>query len=594
MVIIFLMDLGLILLGALIVSIGYLLIEKVSTSNVLLKLNLRNYARNIIEGFLYGFLFLLIAFIIKVTNPGSGHIPIYILGSISLIFIKDIIISAISFIPDLLYRSIIYDATIMDYVSISFFAILLIGSFIIKTLKENNNYIFLLVSVVCILGFITFISYDIAINKQLIILDAKKILFPFIYLWFWIGTIFISKKFLDSSNLLYEKINYNFSNYHREGLKKTAINNLIKNKIVERAVYGIVDFDFPKQEITERNVEIQETILIDLEDEFDSNVVLFKSDEKNFGFFMEVKNNDINLNKTLSGNNSKNRDDDDPLKIIENILKKRSISYKTSWNEVIKVKLKVYCSIYGIHDNSIDKLHDIANYTLQINKNFKTERKNIVQVYNAKKHMKKYKEATNVIDMNKKIGMDNFIDKYLFVENDKKQRICVLKVEKNDYTEIKENISNFVHFFGWMPIFDRYYSFNAIKKYPDEKIAFFYSPKIIADVDFDTKLFQEKIKNINGKTNNLIIIISYYQWFEINNKNLFFTKMKELRKLGVEFAIYKGPKFSKKDLIEIQPDYVVINNKLDKSWFEKIAIPKIFIGNKKMIDENQKLNIDFT
>lgn len=530
-----LIDLGLIFLFSFFFIITYYVIEKIRISKFVFNLKLFLQGKFLIEGLIYGGI--LTVFYLTIESIYSEFvIPLYLAFPIVLALIRNIYVGLISGAPLLIYHTIsnYYDPRILYSI---------IGSYLLFVIMQivifyfDNFYAkFTLLSIWSMLMFVFMIIYEYLTTGGLTSYSIEVLVGPPIASIILFLTLTWVLQFLESANILSEAVSFNFSRYYRQSLKQTAIGKFITTNKTEKAIYGIFEFDFPVQDTNDKNIEIRESILLDFEKQMPLNAILFRADLNRYGFFIPVFTK-VKMKQLISGNSKFNRDFDDPLKSIETTIKNRNITYMTSWDSEVKINMKAGVIMYGIQEQSVDKMLNLAEIALTQHENEKHA--NYVQVYDSKRHLTKLDESIQISNMDKKINLDRYNCVFLPAYSPKinSTSIVLSIMEKVDEVQNDESLIEYLEFFGWTEYFDRYGAWLAINKYRGEyPLAIHYSPRILSH-NFDINYFEAKVQKNNINLKNLILVFNLKILNEVKGNATFISNINALQKQGVTFAI---------------------------------------------------------
>lgn len=530
-----LIDLGLIFLFSLFFIITYYVIEKMRISKFVFNLKLFVEGKFLIEGLIYGGIMTVFYLAIESINR-EFVIPLYLSLPVILLLVRNFYVGLVSGIPLLTYHTITnyYDNRILYSVIGSY--ILFITLQIVLFYFENFSVKFLVLSLWAALMYVFLVIHEYLTNGGMTSYSIEVLIGPYVAN----VALFLSMtwvlQFLESANILSESVSFNFSRYYRQSLKSTAIGKFIVSTKTEKAIYGIFEFDFDVQDTNEKNIEIRESILLDFEKQMPLNAILFRADLNRYGFFIPVFNK-INISQLLNGNSKLNRDFNDPLKTIETIIKSRNITYITSWDAEVKISLKAGVVMYGLQEQSVDKMLALAEIALTQHNNILDG--NCIQVYDSKKHLLKLEESIHISNMDKKITLDSYNSVFLPVYNPKLANISFVLslMEKVDEIKTEETLIEFLEFFGWTEYFDRYGAWLAINKFRGElPLAMFYSPRVFIK-DFDLPSFKSKIVKKGLSLKKIILIFDHKILKEVWQNSVFIENVELLHKNGVTFGI---------------------------------------------------------
>lgn len=567
-----LFDFALSLILASLFIVSYIVIEKIRSSKIFFRWQVYEYIKNAIEGIVYGLLIIVFKVILNGIEP-NFIVPIFIVGVLALSMVRTVVVGIFSMIAPLIYYVIVNSTNDLFYLILGLMFLML---FVIEIIHYfiNEFVINLMINIIWTsFALFSVLIYDFIINKQLSQLAIEVVLMPFISLMIVYIGLEIAIKFLISANILYKSDNFNFSRYYRQSLREVVIGEFINEYKLTRGIYGILEFNYPLQKVIEKDLEIKESILLDLERTFPIKAILFRSDESRYGFFLPL-NQSTCLKEALKGNNQVTRSVKDLLKNLETILLSRSITYSTSWKQKVGVKIRCGVAIYGIQDASITNLHSLADFAL---KNEQSSQKNIVQLFNPHDYFNNINEEKAINAMDWRIKLDNFVNYFtpIFNVKSKKTIFNIVTPEKIEYSEIKESVRDFINFFEWTNIFDRYMAFWALSnskqlKDSEQKIAFFYSPQIL-ELNFEFNSFKQKLYKLNITLEKIILIFDFYMFEKIKNYELFFNNLNDLKNYGVEIALINAHQFTSDNFSQLCPNYVLIDNNQAFLKFQKMS-----------------------
>ncbi len=586
------LDIALSLILALLFIATYIFAEKIRISKFFFRWNIYDYVKNAIEGLTYGMLIVFFNFILKAIEP-NFIVPIFVVGVLVLSLIRNVIVGMFSIFAPIIYYLIVEQTDNSFYVILGLMCIMLLVIQIVHFFNDNFIVNLILNSIWILLALCIVLGYDFIVNNQINQFTVEVIFMPYISLMIVYIGLEIAIKFLISANILYKSVSFNFSRYYRQALREVVIGEFIDELKLGRGIYGILDFNYAPQSTIEKDLEMKESILLDLEKRFPHQTVLFRADESRYGFFLPV-NQKFNLIKMLAGNDKFVREPKDLLKNLETMLYSCPNVYLTSWKEKITLKIRSGVAIYGLHDYSITNLHNLADFAL---KNEQSSQKNIVQLFNPRDYFKNLHEQKAINEMDASIKLDNFINYFtpIFDLKINKTVFNIVTPEKVEYSEIKESVRDYINFLGWTSTFDRYMAFWALsttlslKNSVHNQLAFFYSPQIF-EHNFDIGNFQQRFLKFNQPLNKTLLILDPYIFAQIKNIDVVFKNIDWLKKIGIKFAIINGHELSHEYFMKLDFDYVLMDG---VKSFEKF-IQKHQVWNKqKMIWFNINQQEDF-
>lgn len=585
------------LLGCLFI-VSYILIEKFRSLKLFFRWPVYQELKQAFEGIVYGFLIILFKLIFISLNPAI-ILPVFIIGVLILALFRNVIVALFAIIGPLIYQAIAFTINLQFYIVLTLMFLFLVFVQVIKYFFDDWFINLNLIGGFLCLAFLSALTYDFIVNKYLTSTTFEIIFIPFLGLLIVDIEMRIAIKFLVSANILYKSVHFNFSKYYRESLKTDVIGDFISENKVLKGIYGIFKFSYAHFENKAQNIEIKESILLDLEKAFPKDTILFLADEKHYGFFypfLYANKNEIpkmpttNLPLMLKGNSLKVRSENDFLKFLENILNRRTVIYLTSWKERVLVKVKVGISLYGVHSWSINELHHFADFALYNEQNVKT---NLIQLFNPQDYFKSLTEEQLLNQMDSTIGLDNFITNLMPIVDTKTHKpvLYFLNIDKIEYSELKESVRTYINFLSWSTIFDRHMAYLALSQYQTiisqqaiktAKLAFFYTPKIL-EQDFRVAYFKQKIQQFDISWNKIILIFDPYGLKQVENYQIFIKNLIMLKKLGVSCGIINVNDFSTQQINDINPEYYFVvnrhNNDEIKIVKNKIAHVKIVLVN---------------
>lgn len=537
---------------------SYITIERIRDSKLFFRWHAYGYMKNVLEGLVYGVLIILFNLILKAINPNL-ILPIFIIGVLLLTMVRNIVVGSFSIFAPLLYYLIEQEIDLRIYIALGLMIAMLFVIEIVQFFTKDFWINFAINNFWMIIAFFSLLIYDFIFTNYITKKSMEIIFVPYLSLIIIYIFLEIAIKFLISANILSKSVNFNFSRYYRQSLREVAINDFVNEHKLTKGIYGIFEFNYQEPRAIERNLEIKESILIDLEKIFPQKGVLFRADESRYGFFLPLKET-INLKQMLDYNNSESRSDYDLLKFIENLLHARSINYITSWKEKVMIQIRAGVALYGLQDYSIFNLHKFADFAL---KNEQSNQKNCVQLFNPRDYFRILREKKLLNEMDEAIKLDNFVNNFTPIFDYKKKQTVmnIITSEKIAYSEIKESTRDFINFFEWTNIFDRYMAFWALSKIKlkNEKVAFFYSPQIL-EQQFDLELFKHKLKKLNITFSQMIFIFDPYMFLQIKNKKVFFQNLEILLTEGLQIALIDTYQYKINDLEKLQPHYYLVQN----------------------------------
>ncbi len=549
---------SLILILVLLFMISYVIIERIRNSKIFFQWKIYGYIKNVLEGLIYSVLIVFFNLLLNVIDQNIVF-PIFITGVLVLTIIRNIVVGIFAIFAPLIYFLINHDIDMQLYIALILMISMLFAVEIVQYFVKDFWWNLAINNLWMIFAFLSVLIYDFIFFHHITKISMEIIFVP--YLGSLIIYIFLEIiiKFLISANILSKAVSFNFSRYYRQSLKEVAINDFVSEYKLTKGIYGIFEFNYQEPGAIERNLEIKESILIDLEKIFPQKGVLFRADETRYGFFLPWYEK-VDLKQSLNGNNKIKRDDYDFLKNIENLLQIRSIKYITSWKEKILIQIRAGVAIYGLQDYSIYNLHKFADFALQ---NELSNQKNSVQLFDVNDYFYTLDEKHLLNEMDAAIRLDNFVNYFTPIFDFKKQTTVmhIVTSEKIEYSEIKESTRDYINFFEWTNVFDRYMAFWALSKINGklEKIAFFYSPQIL-EQKFNFELFKHKLKKVHTSIAQIIFIFDPLIFAQIKNKTVFFQNLQLLVQEKLQIALINVDQYKIDDLKNLNPNYYLVQN----------------------------------
>lgn len=556
------LDIGLSLLFTLSLIMIYFLYEKTLTIKIFSFFSIKTYVIDILNGFFYGFVVLLLKYIIKQIDI-EFSVPLFFIASLIFLLIKNINISVVVTIPSLIYDSVTSnDFPSMVYLILSLlliqFTYLIINFF--KTREFAEKIMYLTMWLLSIIGMIILgIALKLGFGRSIM---EKTIISPFLFIFIYLP-MRTSIRFSISANILSESVNYVFSSYVRHPLMQEAIgDNIVKNN-VRKAIYGIFEIRFETHPDPNTKKELIETTLSIFERNAPKNSTLFAYDDKKFGFFIPLKLEGFKPKISILGNESKKRKKEDPVNIVEKLMLSLNNKYKTLNEYIMKVSVKAGVSFYGIQANSIN---DLQRNALQALRDIVWKSTKYVKVFDQNIYKKRNKDSFDLANMDDKLDLSSLENIYYPIYGYKNGNWNYVKVENTSQYEILESLNDYVRINGWKEIFDRYYSIEAI----------------------------------NSNKNNFGIFVEYYPFSDSNTKINYIEN--HLNKMGIDkkkiFFVVSGKDILKNSSFEFI-NYLINNNfniaikdssKVEK-YISNMGIKTIITNTKEKI--KKKKGIDY-
>ncbi|WP_128008642.1 hypothetical protein [Mycoplasma sp. ATU-Cv-508] len=504
------------------------------------------------EGVLHGFFVIVFALIARAISPGYAT-PLFVVVGLTLLFVKSALVASWAVLPPFVYYLVAYEIDLLIYLTLIWFAL---GWSLVKSLNfEKNKYSYnaWVINACLLVSAVTLIVW-----QQVYQVGWQKIaqihFFPFLTAFVVYSFLVLAINFLVSANILYQAVNFNFSRYYRTSLRDVAIGQLISEQKVNFGIYGIFVFRYPPLRSIEKNLEIRESVLLDFEKAFPSEAILFRADQKRYGFFLPLSAKP-DYRFSLTGNASSDRSPQDALFTLEKIVKRRSTTYLTSWEEKVPVKIYAGVAFYGLQSQSIWQLNDMANFALA---NFSKNRENVVQLFDPVVERKIVNQTRELSLLDKRIGLDNFVNYFVPLYDLKKGQTVLnfVRTEKVDYSDLKETVNKYINFLGWQRVFDRYVAFTSLSKLTSRtSLAFFYAPQILT-TDFDARIFMRRLESMDVLPTQVVLIFADHLLAKVREWGKLRQNVLLLKKQGVRIAFFASKSFRLIWLEQLRPKFL--------------------------------------
>lgn len=441
--------------------------------------------------------------------------------------------------------------------------------FELKNISIYSIFISLLILSISGLFYIIY-ALDNSINR--ILIESTIFLVPSLFIIYM--PIRMVLKISVSANILFESVNFVYSNYFRYSLSQKVIGDYIKMNKPKKAIFGLFKINIKDLHNAKIIKEIKNTILTKFENKISENAILFSYSEDTFGFFYPIKN-DFNITKALKDNSNKLRKEKDAVSQLNDIFCSINKKYRTTQNQTFEVKTKSGISIYGVQSNSLETLERNSIFT--INNNV-YKKQNKVFVFNPKKLNQRMIDNRTLSLMDESINLNSFSNSFnpLLEINSFKNIGNYIHVENHYNYKIIGSIDSFLRNNGWKSTFDRYFSSEALNKSTNNRSLIFiqYSTLVLKDDISITDLII-KIKKIKCSLSSIVWVISYE---DIINRNKY-EFIKSIIKQGFKIALTNTFKFPLIDIENLAPNYIVTKidelDKTEKSFIIPTIVPDV-------------------
>ncbi len=569
-------------------AISFFIIERSLVTNISLSKRLPRLIIESIEVLVYSGIFVVAQIVGRFLFKGF-QVPLFVIGAMILLSIRNVNISVFSLAIPLIYFLLAFPIENPLFVTMwgMFFVMFLFEIFEFTLSKMLARV--LMFWITAFTGLLCWLIASYFLGYQ----DARMV--SSYTLFVFLGSVIIEQFALIairvsiSANILYESVNYDFATFARVAFKETVIGDAIKTSRFEHAVYGIFKFAFEDQGTPENNIEIQESILLDIEKVFPPASILFKADEKHYGFFLphQFKNK---LRFSQQNNRLENRPVDDPLLYIQNLVAKISRTYLTTYHQEVRVDAFAGVSIYGAQDNSLERLNTFANFALTVS----IKGSNRINLFDPMTFIKKNKDAHNLLALDKTIKLDKFANDFTPIFNIKEQttQFNIVKQQNVSEDELIASVREHIHNVGANETFERYFAADALNRFktpPAFKTIFNYSISALCN-NFDPYEFLRQLNSSQIKSDSFVFNFSLTE----TNIKKSFAKSKEMIKIlketGIEIAISNYSDKHKSFVNKLKPDYVIIKpDFFKKDNFESMLE---YLGAERIIVENLRKEDD--
>ncbi|MCK5807267.1 MAG: hypothetical protein KAG91_02645 [Mycoplasmataceae bacterium] len=564
-------DIGLFLFTSIFMYVIYFLIRSALTFRALSFLHVSQHLVTAASGFLLGLAIVFVKYIDTAIDPNFS-VPLFVIVPLVLLLFTNLNTTLYSILVSIIGYLIQNDVHAITYVIVSTFlfiiVVYLLLNFILKKSIVFISYFGAVVAITLLSYLIIEFATDTADLRTKI--EAEIMMGPaFILIYI---PYMILARISESTDSLFESANFVYDGYIRKSFMKESVNKYIKDKKITKGLYVIFN-PVDKTGMNDYDVEeIKVTILKKVKSILGDNSILFELENDNFGFFRKID---------LTRESAQSIRDSNQALLEKEILDVVNTPYKTTRDKTIIGNLSFAFSVYGIDENSVDKLEDNALHVL---KNNKVNNDHSIKYYEFSKVKSKAIDSTNVKKLDEWIGLENFSNNYYPIINKEEEQIALLvKTEKKWEFDVSDNVDDLVRYNMWYSTFERYFATIAIKDKANNKLFIYYSNSL--DSDFDIENFEKNIIKHGKKKEDLVFVIKEKLCSKSGLKTI-----KAMREKGFFFAI----ELDTNDVnYAMNFDYVIYSGREFKSTKFKNAI-YFNLGNKAELSEAFENGYDYS
>lgn len=472
----------------------------------------------------------------------------------------------LSYLFSILLSLIAFDfARNISFVNFSFHAILVcVGCcfvVMIKLLKLTNNKIINFSFILVFVGIVILIFY-LLIKSQPIENILIQSLFVFaLYLFSYFLNYYI-ENFVNKINELNKSSIFEINNFYKEdvGLKKINESKKIHNIGLMCIINFTNMYNLPIKLGNHLSKYMQQKLLscfCEALKEF--KPIFFVTSKNEYAFYIPY--NKLNLSNLIimyNGNKLKNRQDNDPLLKLENII--RYIPNQLIFdNEIIDVNFNISCSIYGLHSSDNIQLIELSRLAGRSMEEYKN---NILRLYNPKydiAYKVNYKEIEKLQEF---FGPDSIEIK---LKTNKIGWIYPHVSSVNHLLFDMEDIKSFAVQNNIYSITLRWIAMQTVKQYSKEIRNNFllveYPISHILNPNFNIASFKRKLNLLNIDLNKLILKLDCLDIGEWENKVYIFKNLLSISDLGIKMYFVNFDENYSNLIKIIKPDWISINKK---------------------------------
>ncbi len=579
-------DFSIIVLFATMFIILYFLFNKLREINFIANILRAKLFGELIEGFIYGAIAILLNFLMTLIYSEVG-VAFYYAQFIILLTIARTRVAAISLIPPLLlalFTEPINENTYLLMGTIMFFAItIIIADFYIKKLDYRIIVFPFFILIGVFSGLISALVFHHTTPK-----DMGYVVYTFVAIVFTQLLVSYSVKISVSANLLYSSINFNYLSFYRASFIATIIGELIKKEKIDKAIYGVFKFEW-KDDLTKAiNKELLETSLHKIEKTFPSKTILFHVEKGKYGFFLPYENR-IDIPEAIKNNISDERPANSSLNSLNLLLTNSSSNLVASSGEKVSVSTKAGITIYGIQTNSLSEAYMNASFASEY---LVKEELNTFNIFNPAKMSERITDRKTVDGLDEVFGLSNVEITAQPVFNKQQKEVITIYSAKNKETNDRSvDLWEHLDETNQTELFKRYVSIEAVKSHKNKKakLAIPYSFSEF-DKDFNLKEFINKLKLLGTKPRDLILV---FDSFPVSISKLAITIIKELRTYGLSIGTSNSNEVISEIVESIKPEYIFIKEPQKINILEEATIVCVGIDSEIELIKADKNGIEY-